>query len=194
MPQIILASASKARKKLMKELSIAFHCHASDYEEDMTIYKTPHVLAKFLALQKARTIAKKYPDSIIIGADTFGSMDDEILGKPNSITAAKEMIRKFSNNNIHIHTGLAVIQTDKSAKITKEITLHTVTNLTFTKISEKEINEIVKKDDVLRVAGALTIEGESGKFVKTIDGDYHNVMGLPIFQLKKMLITFGIKL
>ena len=194
MPQIILASASPARRKLMKELGIPFHCHTSEYEEDMTAYKTPETLAKFLALQKARFIAPKYPDSIIIGADTFGSMDDEMLGKPHSMAAAKEMIRRFRNNKIAVHTGLAVIQTDKSSQVSKESTTHTVTTLTFGDITEKEIDEIVKKDDVLRVAGALTIEGESGKFVKTIDGDYHNVIGLPIFQLKEMLITFGIKL
>lgn len=171
----------------MKELNIPFECHTSGYEEDMTAYKTPEVLAKFLATGKATFIAHQYPSSIIIGADTFGTMDGKTLGKPHSITAAREMIRSFRNNSMKVHTGLATIQTDEEGEVIKELSTHTVTTLTFGDISAQEVDTIIEKDDVLNTAGALTIEGESGKFVKTIDGDYHNVIGLPLFQLKNML-------
>lgn len=190
--RVILASLSPARRALMKGLDIPFECHASGYEEDMNAYKTPRALAKFLATQKATFIAHQYKNAIIIGADTFGTMGNKKLGKPHSITAAREMIRSFRNNKIKVHTGLATIQTNQNATIIKELATHTVTTLTFGDISEKEINSIIEKDDVLNTAGALTIEGESGKFVKTIDGDYHNVIGLPLFQLKDMLRNFEI--
>lgn len=186
-PRVILASRSPARRALMKQLNIPFECHVSNYEEDMTAYKTPEKLAQFLALQKAQFIAHKYPHSIIIGADTFGTMGNEKLGKPHSITAARAMIRRFRNNTMKVHTGLATIKTDQKGKVTKKLTTHTVTTITFGDISEKEINAIIEKDDVLNTAGALTIEGESGKYVKTIHGDYHNVIGLPLFQVEDML-------
>lgn len=178
----------------MKELAIPFECHTSNYEEDMSAYKTPKVLAKFLATEKAKFIAHQYKDAIIIGADTFGTMGNEKLGKPHSITAAREMIRRFRNNTMKVHTGLATIRTDSTGNIVQEFATHTVTTLTFGDISEKEIDAIIEKDDVLNTAGALTIEGESGKFVKTVDGDYHNVIGLPLFQLKDMLRNFEIHL
>lgn len=191
-PRIVLASRSSARRALMKELKIPFECHASDYEEDMKAYKTPEALAKFLAFQKAQYIARDYPNAIIIGADTFLNIGRENIGKPANKEDAKQIIRKKSGRRVKVYSGVAVIHTDAEGRIKKKLRAHVATTLQFARITEKEIGEIVKKDDVLSVAGALTIEGESGKFVKTIRGDYHNVIGLPLFQLKEMLTHFGI--
>jgi len=192
--RIILASRSPARRALMKELDIPFECHTSDYEEDMRAFKTPKALAQFLALGKATFIAHQYPDSIIIGADTFVTINDQKIGKPENIEDAKKILKKKSNSKVLVHSGVAVIQTDKKGEITKKVTEHVITTLHFGKITDEDIQEILKEDDVLSVAGALTIEGAAGKFVKTIEGDYHNVIGLPLFQLKEMLKKFGLKL
>jgi len=186
-PGIILASRSPARKNLMKELEVPFECHTSNYEEDMTLFKDPKKLSIHLASEKARFIAHKFPDSIIIGADTFGSIGNQILGKPSSKEEAYQMIKQMSENTVNVHTGLVVIRTDSQGEIKKELASHTLTKLTFIKLSDKNIKDIIEKDDVLNVAGAITIEGESGKYVDTIEGDYHNVIGLPLFQLKEML-------
>lgn len=185
--RIILASRSPARRKLLKQLGISFECHTSGYEEDMNARKTPKALATFLAFNKAAFIARQYPDAIIIGADTFGTQNGKKLGKPKTISEAKKIIRGYSNTSMRVHTGVALITTDKAGKITKKLTDHAVTTLHFGEIPEEEINKIVKKDDVLNVAGALTIEGEAGKFIHTIHGDYHNVIGLPLFQVEEML-------
>lgn len=192
-PRIILASGSPARKKLLKELGIPFESHTGNYEEDMSKFKDPKMLSTYLASEKAKYIAPKFPNSIIIGADTFGVIDDNLMGKPRTHKEAEHMIAQMSENTVFIHTGLAVIKTDQDGKITRELISHTSTKLTFTKLTPAIISEIIKKDDVLNVAGALTIEGESGKYVQTIEGDYHNVIGLPLFQLKEMLSELGVQ-
>jgi septum formation protein len=153
-------------------------------------YKDPGKLAKFLALEKGRFIAHKFPDSLIISADTFVTIDDKKIGKPKTTKEAKEIIKKMSNHHVKVHSGLATIKTDKLGKITLEKTGHVVTKVSFIKISDKDINHIIKSDEVLAKSGAFSIEGEGGKFVDTIEGDYHNVIGLPLFQLKKMLNIF----
>lgn len=193
-PRIILASKSPARKKLLKELNIPFECHASAYEEDMAKFKDPKKLAVYLASEKAKFIHYKFPDSIIIGADTFASIDNRILGKPENVEQAYKMIKKMSSNCVNVHTGLVTIKTDHEGQIQKELASYTVTKLKFIRMSDKNIRDIIKNDDVLNVAGALTIEGESGKYVDTIEGDYHNVIGLPLFQLKEMLNELNVKI
>ncbi len=182
-----MASRSPARKKLMKELNISFECHSTDYEEDMGRYKDPKKLATFLAHQKGKHIAHKFPSSIIISADTFEVIDDQLMGKPKTHREAEEMIKRMSENEVFVHTGLAVIKTDKKGETERELITHTVTKLTFVKLTPKNIEDIIQNDDVLNVAGALTIEGESGKYVDTIEGDFHNVVGMPLFQLKQMM-------
>lgn len=193
LPRIILASRSPARKKLMKELGLSFECHASDYEEDMSKHRDPKMLATYLASGKAGFIAPKFPESIIIGADTFGTINNKLMGKPRTRAEAVEMIRRMSGNTVYVHTGLAVLKTGPAGEIERELVSHTSTRLVFSIINEKAVREIVKKDDVLNVAGALTIEGESGKYVETIEGDYQNVIGLPLFRLKEMLAELGVK-
>ncbi len=192
-PRIILASGSPARKKLLKELGIPFEIHTGNYEEDMRKFKDPKLLATFLASEKAKHVAHKFPKSIIIGADTFGTIDNHIMGKPRTRKEAEQMIAQMSENTVFVHTGLAVIKTDNKGKIDRELISHTSTKLTFARLTPAIIRQIIKKDDVLNVAGALTIEGESGKYVQTIEGDYHNVIGLPLFQLKEMLRELGVQ-
>ena len=160
----------------------------------MDQYEDPVKLAKFLALEKGRFIAHKFPKSIIISADTFVTIDKQKIGKPNTIKEAKEIIKRMSNHHVKVHSGIAVIKTSQSGKITREKSEHVVTKVSFIRIPDKDINHIIKTDEVLSKSGAFSIEGEGGKFVDTIEGDYHNVIGLPLFQLKKMLKDAGVKI
>lgn len=185
--RIILASKSPARKKLLREIVPKFECHTSDYAEDMSAYKQPSRLAKFLASQKAKFVAHNYPDSVIIGADTFITVGRQKIGKPKTLKEAREIFKKKSGKNIYVHSGLAVLKTDSEGKVSKELLEHVVTKLTFSKITDSDINFIFKHDDVLETAGGLTIEGVSGKFIEKISGDYNNVIGLPINHLEQML-------
>lgn len=188
--KIVLATKSPARRKLMKELDIPFTCDVSGYEEDMSAFKDPAKLAKYLALEKARFIAPKHPNSIIIGADTFVTINNKKIGKPATHEEAQKIIKSMSKHEIFVHSGIAVIKTDSNGKTTKEITDHAVTKLHFSEIPDEKIDEIIKHDDVLSISGAFSIEGMGGQFVKQIEGDYNNVIGLPLIQLQKLLDDF----
>jgi septum formation protein len=187
-PTIVLASKSKARRKLMKELQIPFIATESQYEEDMSAIADPIKLAEFLAQEKARFIAKKHSSSLIIGADTFITIGKEKIGKPKNVNDAKRIIKKMSNNAISVITGIAIVKTDTTGNIIEEKKDHAITEIIFSKITNKDIDEIIEKDEILSISGAFTIEGHGGTFVKKIKGDYQNVIGLPLNKLKPLLL------
>ncbi|MBI5755024.1 septum formation protein Maf [Candidatus Peregrinibacteria bacterium] len=186
--RIILASRSPARKKLLEKLGIPFECHASHYVEDMNAYKTPKRLAVFLALQKARSCYYSFPSSRIIGADTFITVGKEKIGKPSSHSEAKRILANMSGKTIKVHSGVAVITTDEKGAIMAERADYAVTFLKIKKMSEREIERLAHQKDALNISGAFSIEGEGGKMVESISGDYDNVIGLPVAKLKKLLL------
>ena len=202
MTKIILASRSPARKKLMKELGLAFECHASEIFEDMEARKEPKELAMFLAAEKAKAIAPKYSNAIIIGVDTFVLLHDEKIGKPQTIKNAKKILQKMSGKIVEVISGVAVVKTAAGArtkkaesqeKAQKMLTAYASTKLKMKKFTVAEINYFSNRRKNLSAAGCITIEDEGGKLVEEIDGDFNNVMGLPLFQLQKMLKKLGIK-
>ena len=190
--KIILASRSKARRALMKELGIPFECHASDYNEDMSLKKSAHELAVHLAVGKAEYIAEKFPNSIIIGADTFIVAQGEKIGKPISIKDAKRIIKIMSGNVVQVITGIATVQTNEKGEIKGGLVGHVTTYLQIKKLTAKNIQEMAEHEDALQISGAFSIEGHGGQFVEKIEGDYNNVIGLPIIQLKEMLQKLGV--
>lgn len=192
-PRLILASRSRGRKELMQKLRIPFECHTSGYFEDMKAHKSSAKLATFLALGKANFIAQKFPNSIIIGADTFITVGSKKIGKPKSIKDAREIISSMSGKTIHVHSGVAVIKTNAQAHITHTRTAHVLTKLTIKKMSPAEIDELAHAKEALEISGAFSIEGKGGKMIEKIDGDYDNVIGLPIFKLKEMLKNLTLK-
>lgn len=193
--KLILASRSVARKKLMTELcaelSVEFEVCSSEYEEDMGAYKASWRLAKFLALGKAREVADRhsetYKNASIIGSDTFITCCGEKIGKPKSIEDAKRIIRGMSGQIIKVYTGVAVVVTDANGAVTREVVDYAVTDLWIKKMSPAEVDLLAHQKDALEISGAFSIEGEGGKMITRIRGDYSNVIGLPIFLVKKML-------
>lgn len=193
-PRIILASRSPARKRLMEELNIPFECHASEIDEDMSAKKDPHELAMHLATQKAQAIAIKHPNSIVIGIDTFIIIGKEKIGKPASIKEATSIIKKMSGKTISVISGIAVIKTDTERKPIKTLISNSTTFLKIKKMTPDEITFLATRKEALQLSGAFSIEGEGGKMVERIFGDYNNVIGLPINQLKEMLTELSVKL
>lgn len=181
---IILASASPRRKSLMEVLGVNFKIKTSNCEE--TIDKTQAVkdIVMSLSLQKASEVASNSEDdSIIIGADTVVSYKDEILGKPKDINDAVRMLELLSGNTHSVYTGFTIIRTSDNTIITD----YEKTNVTFRKLSEKEIYDYVNTDNPMDKAGAYSIQGTASSFVTILDGDYNNVVGLPIYKLSKYL-------
>jgi len=190
--RIVLASASPRRKYLLKLLLSNFGLKlitipANIAEHFPGSIKNLPIFIRDLALEKAREIAKG-SHGLIIGADTVVVLGRKILNKPSSATEAKEMLKMLSGKTHVVLTGLAMIDTDSNA-IYKT---YERTTVSFREISEKEIDFYVRTGSPLDKAGAYGIQDDFGStFVRRIEGDYFNVVGLPIVKtyigLKKML-------
>jgi len=193
-PRIILASRSPARRALMKELGVPFECHSTEIFEDMSAKHDPVELAMHLAAQKAEAAALKYTDAIIIGVDTFIIIGKEKIGKPETVEEAKKIIGAMSGKSIDVISGMAILKTDAQGRKNKEYITNAVTTLKIKKMTAAEISFLANHEEALQISGAFSIEGEGGKMVEEIIGDYNNVIGLPLFQLREILAKLGVKL
>jgi septum formation protein len=180
---IILASTSPRRFEILSESGIPFTVYAPDYEEDMTLYTDPALLAKELSLGKALAVAEKYPEAIVIGADTFISYQGVLLGKPHTGERAREMLQKLSGTTHSVVTGLSVVLLSENKKL-QDIA---EAQVTFRCISEDEIEAYIATGEPLDRAGAYAIQGGAKKFVESIEGDYHGILGLPLKRLLAIL-------
>lgn len=188
MKQIILASTSPRRKELMGLLCLPFEAVASDYEEDMTLDLPPSQLVQHLALGKAQAVAKKYTDALVIGGDTIVVLDDHRLGKPHTPERAKEMLVMLRGRTHQVMTGHAVI--DTATGVTK--TAVSMSNVTFSAYTEKQIDCYVATGEPLDRAGAYAIQGYASLFTEKIEGDYFGILGLSVTTLAELLLKFGV--
>ncbi len=190
---IILASSSPARKGLMDALGITYRCHASEINEDMKKHEDPRLLAEYLATEKAKHIAAKYPDSLIIGGDTFMLIGRQKIGKAKNRAEAVKLLKKMSGNTIKIISGLSVIKTGPGAEVLEKHVSHAVTELKIKDLTAEELDYFSTRKEATSVAGVITIDGEGSRLIREINGDYNNVVGLPIFQLKEVLKKYGVE-
>ena len=188
MEKIILASTSPRRKELLQKLNLRFKAVNSDYEEDMNSKLKPLELAKYLSRGKAKAVAKQYKKHVIIAADTFIVLKDEPLGKPHTAPQAKKMLAKISGKPLLVITGFTIIDTANNKTMSKAVE----TKVYIKKLSNREINSYVKSNEPLDKAGAFAIQGLGAVIVRKIEGDYFNVMGLPLNALSEALKKFGI--
>ncbi len=188
MRKIILASSSPRRKEILKRANIPFRVETSNYEEDMTLDLKPEDLVKYLSEEKAKDIAFKYKDAIIIGADTLISFQGKVLGKPGDKVRAKEMLKSLSGKSHSVFTGYAILDTKNGKKLTNAVE----TKVYFNKLLENEIDEYVATGEPIDRVGSYSINGLGRKLINRIDGDYDNVVGLPLQSLAKDLKKFGV--
>ncbi len=189
--KIILASASPRRKSLMDVLGLNFEIKVSDCEENIDVSHNVHDIVMSLSLQKAQSVAKITDEScIVIGADTVVSYGNEILGKPKDADDAIRTLKLLSGKTHSVYTGFTIIDTSDN----KTVTDYEKTDVKFKELTEKEIIDYVNTNDPLDKAGSYSIQGIASSFVEKLDGDYNNVVGLPIYKLSKYLYnTFKIK-
>ena len=149
----------------------------------------PHKLAREISLGKADAVARKHPDALIIGADTFIILANRIIGKPQTEEEAREMLQNISDNSHLVITGFTVIDTACG-----RIVSHSVeTKVHIREISPQEIEAYIKTGEPLGKAGGYAIQGLGALFVEKIEGDYFNVVGLPMYALMNTLKEFGIQ-
>lgn len=183
---IILASSSPRRKGLLKQIGLEFIIEPSEYEEDMTIQAEPITLARILARGKAFDVSQRHESGIVIGADTFLVFEDSVLGKPKNQTEAIAMLERLTGKTHSVISGVAVID----AQTGQEEVRAAETLVTFRDLSQEEIEEYVATGEPLDKAGAYGIQGRGAVLVERIEGDYFNVVGLPIATLTTMIRLF----
>ncbi len=189
MRKIILASVSPWRKKVLSMTGIPFDVEESGYEEDMKLPLPPRVLARRHALEKARAVAARHKDAIVIGADTFAVFRGKLLGKPHTAARARVVLKMLSGKTHTILTGFAIVDSRTGRHISKTVG----TRVTFRKLSAREIAVYVNTGESLKVAGAYAIQGHGAKLIKKIDGDWNNIAGFPLKAVLQELAKFGVR-
>lgn len=192
MTKIILASTSPRRKELLEKTGTYFIVEVSNYKEDMNLNLKPLELAKELSRGKAEAVAKNHKDEdvLIIGADTFVVLNNKILGKPHTSEKAKEMIKEMSGRVHTVITGFTIINAQSGKRISKAVE----SKVYFRKLTDEEIDAYVRTGEPLDKAGAYAIQEAGSVLIEKIEGDYTNIVGLPLPALIGELKNFGIKL
>ena len=182
---LILASASPRRKELLEQLGVDFKIEVADCDEIMDDEIAPDVLVQRNASEKAKAVAKLNPQNTVLGADTVVTIDGKILGKPKDREEAFNMLKKLQGRSHYVYTGIALVYHNEEKWIVK--TEAVGTEVFFGSMTDKEIENYVATGEPMDKAGAYGIQGKAGAFIEGIRGPYSNVVGLPIYNVKKML-------
>lgn len=183
---IILASGSPRRHELLRKLCNDFIVEVSDAQEVQTA-DNPKALAIANAKLKAQAVAAKHPDAVVIGADTIVVLDGEIFGKPDGVKGAEKMLARLAGKRHEVITGLAICAGGSV------YTAAEVTEVYFGEMTTEEIREYVATGEPLDKSGSYALQGGATKFIEKIHGDWSNVVGLPVYRLKKLAEASGIK-
>jgi septum formation protein len=179
---IVLASASPRRQELLRNARISFVVQAADISEIPRAGEEPRALAERLAREKAETVFRVRPNDSVLGADTIVVVDGEILGKPRDAGDAARMLRLLSGRSHHVITGVCLMGPGFE-DVTSETTL-----VNMSAINEKEIHSCIATGEPMDKAGAYAIQGMASRWISRIDGDYFNVVGLPVALVYGLLI------
>jgi len=180
-PMLVLASASPRRQELLRNAGITFEVQPAHIIEDPLPGESAKDCAKRLAQEKAQSIAKRHPHDVVLGADTVVTIDNQLLGKPTDAEDAARMLSLLSGRNHQVITGVC-LALNGHISVASETTLVTVNELT-----EKEINDYVASGEPMDKAGAYAIQGIASRWIPKIEGDYFNVVGLPVALVFRML-------
>ncbi len=188
--KIVLASASPRRRELMAGLGLDYTVLVSGVEEQVT-EREPAKVVEELSAQKARDVLQKLlsadsqEELLVIGADTIVAVDGQILGKPTSMKDAAEMLGWLSGRRHQVYTGVTLYHHNQGES--HRHTFHECTQVQFYPMTEEEIGWYISTGEPMDKAGAYGIQGLGGRFIRAIEGDYSNVVGLPVARLYQEL-------
>ncbi len=187
---IILASQSPRRRELLGQMGLkGFKVTSPDVDEMVDGNLPPAQIVEELSLRKAAAVAEHADeDDLIIAADTVVVLEGAVLGKPEDEREAFSMLSALSGNRHYVYTGVTVIRGDKT------VTQHEMTAVSFRELEPEEITNYIATGEPMDKAGAYGIQGLGALLVSGIDGDYFNVMGLPVYRLGRILADFGLDL
>lgn len=188
--KIFLATTSRARIELFRQLGVEFEIVApTNVAEKTIVFTTPEELVAHNALLKAKSVSRIAGDGLIVGCDTLGFLDGEPLGKPADAEHARQMLLKMNGRVHEMITGVAIV----SVQDTRVETGFEKTLVTFNRVSEKQIAEYASSGEPLGKAGAFAVQGIGALLVKKIEGSASNVAGMPLEKLCEMLSAFGVE-
>ncbi len=181
MTEFILASNSPRRKELLAGLGINFRVETAEVDENIKAGLMPEVLVQELALLKGSPIAGKNPENIVISADTVVYHNGKILGKPQNAAQAYDMLKSLSGKKHEVYTGICAMR-GAVAVCDFEKTV-----VEFYQLADEQINKYISTGEPFDKAGAYGIQGKGCLLVKGIEGDYFNVVGLPLAKLDRLI-------
>ena len=196
--RLVLASGSPRRRELLTQAGFVFEVKAADIDETRRVGEAPAEYVQRLAVEKAEVVARLlaavepgsenpdpgHPDCgdvVVLGADTTVVLDGEVMNKPVDHADAERMLRALSGKTHQVHTGLAVVSGER------RVTHVETTNVTFRVIEEEELGVYLASGHAMDKAGAYGIQGYAARWIPRIEGDYFNVMGLPLSVVVRML-------
>ena len=188
--KIILASGSKARQKLLKQMGLKFTVSRSSVIECHALRGSASRLVMKNAMDKARDVAKRCRSGIVIGADTLVLVGNKVIGKPRNLKDAHRTLKLLSRKPQLVYSGLALIDIDSN----KRYLDYEKTKVYMYKLSDGDIRNYFKKTSPLDKAGSFDIQGMGGIFIDRIEGCFYNVVGLPLAKLAVMLRRAGVDL
>jgi septum formation protein len=190
MPKIVLASQSTSRRRLLEGAGITPTVIVSNVDEETDFFNamSPADMVIALAVTKAHTVREliDYP-ALIIGCDSTFDVDGISFGKPGTPEIARERAKKISGRSGLLHTGHCVIDTAQGREIADRVT----TKVTFSELTDQEIEDYIASGEPLQVAGGFTLDGFGSPFIPVIEGDYTNVVGLSMPFLRSAMSQLG---
>ena len=186
-PRVILASSSPRRRELLTMIGIAHEVVPADIDESYFPGEHPPAHADRLAREKGRVIATRFPDAVVISADTIVVLDEEVLGKPGDAAEAARTLRKLSGRTHTVYTAVAAARAGAMESGIEAV------SVTFRELTDDEIAAYVATREPMDKAGAYGIQGYGATIVDRIDGDYFAVMGLALNRMVRLLKRVGVR-
>jgi septum formation protein len=191
----VLASASPRRQELLRNAGIPFTVYPANIPEVPISGESPRACAERLAREKAHVVLVQHPGKFVLGADTIVVADGEILGKPRDEADAVRILRLLSGGTHQVITGVCLVGTLRTEKQKLETgfedTRSEITLVTMTTLSDEDIRSYIASGEPMDKAGAYAIQGMASRWISRIDGDYFNVVGLPVALVLRMLREHG---
>ena len=182
--KLVLASKSARRAEILKAVGWPFEQIAANVDESRLVFEDAATYVERLAKAKAETVAKKVPEYLVLGADTVVVVGEEILGQPLNDQEARRMLKLLSGKWHEVVTGVALM---RASQPSRALVAHQITRVRFCDMRSEEIEWYVSTGEPRDKAGAYAIQGKGALFIEEIQGDYFNVMGLPVRLIYELL-------
>ena len=182
LPKLILASGSPRRAEILTSVGWAFTKDSADIDETELPGESPEDYVQRLAREKAERVARNHDNVIVLGADTTVVIDHQIIGKPVDLADAKRMLKMLSGNWHEVLTGVALVKKNPKSEFPnpKSVVGIQSTRVKFAEMSDQEIEFLAENGEPLDKAGAYAVQAQAALFIEGIEGDYWNVVGLPV--------------